>query len=128
MPSAKIISHERFLMFRSAVELQRAADGLRAMTVAFDRFNQVVDSACEMARASLIEAEQTLSQRSGRAAEERNRTLDILEQGDIEAMIAERDRLLLAHDRDCRTCPDYAPAQPDGCRRSLIDCPSIQPG
>jgi hypothetical protein len=127
VPNAKVISHERFLMFRSAVELQRAADGLRAMTEAFDRFNQVVDSACALARSSLIEAEATLSERSGRAAEERCRTLDILEQGDIDAMVAERDRLLLARDRDCRTCPDYAPARPDGCLRAPEDCPNARP-
>jgi hypothetical protein len=128
VPNAKVISHERFLMFRSAVELRRAADGLRAMTAAFDSFNQMVDSACVLARTALTEAEATLSERSGRAAEERLRTLDILEQGDIEAMVAERDRLLLARDRNCRTCADYAPAQPDGCRRPLEDCPNPEPG
>ncbi len=123
VPRSKVVSHERFLMFRSAVELQRAAEGLRAMTAAFEHFNDVVDTACEEARASLIQAEETLAEQSGRAAKERSRTLGVLAEGDLDAMVAERDRLLAAERRDCRHCDDYQPAADSFCGRDPVACP-----
>jgi hypothetical protein len=119
----KIVSHERFLMYRSAAELQKAADGLRAMTRAFGHFSEVVDDACDEAKRSLTLAERTLVHRSEIAAEERTRTLDVLEEGDLDSMLAERERLLKAERLGCRTCESYAPGERDGCSLAKGECP-----
>lgn len=97
---SNVVSCEQFLLQRVANEQRRAADSMRDMVAAVGQFVTTVDHACGEARSelALALARTTALQEAGAA--ERERSLEALEDGSLDVMIAERDRLIAA--RACR--------------------------
>lgn len=91
---AKIVPCEHFLLRRVALEQQRAAESMRDMVGAVEQFVTVVDRACVDARQELEQALARTDALRRLGAAERRRTEAALADGGLEAMIAERDRLL----------------------------------
>lgn len=91
---AKIVPCEHFLLRRVALEQQRAADSMRDMVGAVEQFVSVVDRACVDARQELEQALARTDALRRLGAAERQRTEAALADGGLDAMIAERDRLL----------------------------------
>lgn len=93
---SNLVPCEQFLLRRVASEQQRAAASMRGLVRAVEEFISVVDQACVDAKAELEQALARTSalQISGNA--DRRRTQAALDDGGLEAMIAERDRLLAA--------------------------------
>lgn len=91
---SNVVPCEHFLLRRVAAEQQRAAQSMRDLVSAVEQFITVVDLACGEAKTELelALARTTALQQSGVA--ERRRTQAALEDGGLDAMIAERDRLL----------------------------------
>ena len=91
---ADIVPCEHFLLRRVAAEQQRAAQSMRGLVDAVEQFVAVVDQACTDAKDELERAlARTTALRQSGAAD-RLRTEAALEDGRLETMIAERDRLL----------------------------------
>lgn len=91
---AKIVPCEHFLLRRVAVEQQRAADSMRDLVGAVEQFITVVDRACVDAKQELEQALARTDALRRLGAAERRRTEEALADGGLDAMIAERDRLL----------------------------------
>ncbi|MCR6630513.1 MAG: hypothetical protein NVV74_10940 [Magnetospirillum sp.] len=91
---AKVVSCEQFLLRRVAAEQLRAAESMRDMVTAVEQFIEVVDQACAEARGELEQALARTNALQESGAAERRRSWEALENGGLEAMIAERDRLL----------------------------------
>ncbi len=91
---SKVVPCEQFLLRRVAVEQQRAAHSMRSLVEAVGQFITVVDRACIDAKDELERAlaRTTALQQAG--MDDRRRTQAALEDGGLDAMIAERDRLL----------------------------------
>ncbi len=89
-----VVPCEHFLLRRVASEQQRAAESMRGLVRAVEEFISVVDTACVEAKDELERAlaRTTALQESGSA--ERRRTQEALDNGDLDTLIAERDRLL----------------------------------
>lgn len=89
-----VVPCEHFLLRRVASEQQRAAKSMRGLVRAVEEFISVVDTACVEAKDELERAlaRTTALQESGSA--ERRRTQEALDNGDLDTLIAERDRLL----------------------------------
>jgi hypothetical protein len=96
---SNIVPTEQFLLRRAATEQQRAADSMRGLVRAVDQFVEVVDQACEQAKAEMSAALARTNAAQRLAADERQRAMAVLDEGDLEAMIAERDRLLAERQR-----------------------------
>lgn len=96
---ANVVPCEHFLLRRVAAEQQRAAQSMRGLVRAVDTFINVVDRACVDARGQLDQALARTSALREHTAAERQRTVAALEDGDLEVMIAERDRLLAERER-----------------------------
>lgn len=91
---SNVVPTEHFLLRRAAAEQQRAADSMRNLVRAVGQFVDVVDQACEAAKVEMAEALVRTNEAQRRAAAERERSMAVLDAGDLDAMIAERDRLL----------------------------------
>lgn len=91
---ANIVPCEHFLLRRVALEQQRAAQSMRGLVDAVDQFIAVVDQACVEAKDELERALARTDALRRSGADERSRTEAALADGRLEAMIAERDRLL----------------------------------
>lgn len=91
---AKIVPCEHFLLRRVALEQQRAAQSMRGLVDAVEQFITVVDQACVDAKNELEQALARTDALRRSGAAERSRTEAALADGRLEAMIAERDRLL----------------------------------
>ena len=91
---SNVVPCEHFLLRRVASEQQRAAESMRGLVRAVEEFISVVDTACVEAKDELERAlaRTTALQESGSA--ERRRTQEALDNGDLDTLIAERDRLL----------------------------------
>jgi len=91
---SNVVPCEHFLLRRVAAQQQRAAESMRDLVSAVEQFISVVDHACDEAKDELERAlaRTNALQLSGIA--ERRRTQAALEDGGLDAMIAERDRLL----------------------------------
>ena len=91
---ADLISSERFLLLRVAAEQRRAAESMRGLVSAVERFITVVDQACSEAKDELEAALARTAELQRAGAAERSRSLAALDHGGLEEMIAGRDRLL----------------------------------
>lgn len=91
---AEIVPCEHFLLRRVALEQQRAAESMRDLVHAVGQFVTVVDQACVDAKDELERALARTNALRQSGADERRRTEAALADGGLEAMIAERDRLL----------------------------------
>lgn len=91
---ADIVPCEHFLLRRVALEQQRAAQSMRGLVSAVEQFITVVDQACADAKGELERALARTDALRRTGADERTRTEAALADGRLEAMIAERDRLL----------------------------------
>lgn len=96
---SKVVPTEQFLLRRAAVEQQRAAESMRGLVRAVGQFVAVVDQACEAAKLEMNAALARTSAAQSAAAAERRRSMAVLDDGDLDAMIAERDRLLAERPR-----------------------------
>lgn len=89
-----VVPCEHFLLRRVAAEQQRAAESMRGLVRAVEEFITVVDQACVEAKDELDRALARTSALRQNTTAERDRTVAALEDGGLEVMIAERDRLL----------------------------------
>lgn len=91
---AEIVTQEQFLLLRAAAEQQRAAESMRDLAQAVGQFVDVVDQACEDAKAEMAETLARTQASREQGEETRRRALAVLDRGDLDEMIAERDRLM----------------------------------
>lgn len=91
---SKVVSCEHFLLRRVASEQQRAAESMRGLVRAVEEFITVVDRACIDAKGELERALARTSALQQSGVADRRRTQAALDDGGLDAMIAERDRLL----------------------------------
>lgn len=89
-----VVPCEHFLLRRVAAEQQRAAESMRGLVRAVEEFISVVDQACVEAKDELERALARTSALQETGSAERRRTQAALDHGDLDALIAERDRLL----------------------------------
>lgn len=96
---SRLVTSEQFLLRRTAAEQQRVAESMRGMIAAVGQFVDVVDQACVSAKSELEQALKRTGDLQRRGAQERERFRAALDDGGLEVMIAERDRLLADRSR-----------------------------
>lgn len=92
---AKICSFNQFLLRRAAAADLKAAGVLKDMAGRAGQWCETIESACANAEEMLTAAIGRSSEAVAGSQQERQRTLSVLESGDLDRMIAERDRLAL---------------------------------
>lgn len=102
---SNVVPCEQFLLRRVASEQCRAAESMRGLVRAVQQFTAVVDQACSDAKDQLERAlARTTALRQAGAAE-RCRAQAALDDGSLDALIAERDRLLARRQVDNTIIP-----------------------
>lgn len=91
---SNVVSCEHFLLLRTAGEQQRMAESMRDLVQAVDQFVEVVDQACLEAKSELEVALKRTDDLQRLGAAERERAQAALDNGGLDILIAERDRLL----------------------------------
>ena len=91
---AKVVSWEYLLLRRAANQQQQAAQSMRALASSYGEFSNRLDLACTEAREIVLRSSELTERMAAQGAADRARSLAALEGGDLDAMIAERDRLL----------------------------------
>lgn len=102
---ASVVSCEQFLLRRTAAEQQRMAQSMRGLVQAVEQFVEVVDQACVVARSELEQALDRTAALQRHGADERERARAALDDGGLDIMIAERDRLLSDRQRRLEQFP-----------------------
>lgn len=112
---AEVISCENFLLLRAAAEQLKAAHSMRELAAGYEALRNQVVEACDAARAIMDQSAALSGLQASAGAAERERSLKALEGGDLDEMIAERDRLMAALQRDCLRCDGYSPFDDHPC-------------
>jgi len=91
---SKLVPCEQFLLRRVAREQQRIAQSMRDLVEAVGQMITATDQACMEAKGELERALARTAALRQAGIDNCRRTQAVLENGGLEAMIAERDRLL----------------------------------
>lgn len=111
----EVVSCERFLALRAAGQALRGAQSLREIAESAQRLHDAVQQSCDAALGVIEGAIATATAQTLFLKHANARYSKAMESGDLERLIAERDAILEALDRDCRNCNGFSPFEPESC-------------
>ncbi|MBI4970111.1 MAG: hypothetical protein HZC25_18505 [Rhodospirillales bacterium] len=111
-----VITCDKFLSLRAAGERLRGAQSLREIADSAKVLHETVRQSCDTALGVIEGAIAAATARTLFLKHTNARTARAMESGDLERLVAERDAILEALNRDCRGCNGYSPFEPEsGC-------------
>jgi hypothetical protein len=111
----ELVSCDKFMALRAAGESLRGAQSLREIADSAQRLHEAVRQSCDAALGVIEGAIATATAQALFLKHANARSARAIESGDLEKLIAERDAILEALNRDCRGCNGASPFEAEAC-------------